>query len=58
MRKVVSWLPTIAFMDDPKDKAEYLTRLFSEIYITDIVEREKVHNTRCPILVPSRGSWT
>ena len=39
-------LSTIALMEDPKDKAEYLTRLFSGIYISDIVEREKVRNTR------------
>ena len=39
-------LPAVALMDDPRDKADYLTRLFSEIYVSDIVERERVRNTR------------
>ena len=39
-------LPAVTLMDDPRDKADYLTRLFSEIYVSDIVERERVRNTR------------
>ena len=31
-------------MDEPEDKAEYLTTLFQKFYLLDIVERHKVRN--------------
>ncbi len=35
-------MPRILQMEDEKDKKEYLTRLYEELYIKDIVERNKI----------------
>ena len=37
-------IPIVVLREDAKDKASTLQRLFSEIYITDIVKRNKVRN--------------
>ena len=37
-------IPFVALQEDPRDKAAILTGLFSEIYIRDIVARNKVRN--------------
>lgn len=41
---VYGGLPLILYMDEPEDKAEYLTTLFQKFYLLDIVERHKVRN--------------
>lgn len=38
-------LPYAVLLDKAEDKALYLKRLFSEVYLKDIVERNKVHNS-------------
>lgn len=35
-------LPRVVLMDDEKDKKNYLSSLYSELYIKDIVERHKI----------------
>lgn len=37
-------MPRIAAIDDERDKKEYLSSLFSELYIKDIVERHRLGN--------------
>lgn len=37
-------LPHILQIDNEEEKADYLTRLFNEVYLKDIVERNKVAN--------------
>lgn len=37
-------LPYAVLLDKAEDKAQYLKRLFREVYLKDIVERNKVHN--------------
>lgn len=38
-------LPYAVLLDKAEDKALYLKRLFREVYLKDIVERNKVHNS-------------
>ena len=38
-------LPYCVLLDDPKEKAEYLQRLFDEVYMRDIVERHGILQT-------------
>lgn len=38
-------LPYAVLLDKEEDKALYLKRLFREVYLKDIVERNKVHNS-------------
>ena len=37
-------LPLILYMETVEDKVEYLTSLFQKVYLSDIVERNKVRN--------------
>lgn len=37
-------IPLVVLRADPRDKAQLLTNLLSEIYITDIVKRNKIRN--------------
>lgn len=56
-------LPLILTMDTAEDKVEYLTSLFQKVYISDIVERNKVQNEEeldelVDILASAVGSLT
>jgi predicted AAA+ superfamily ATPase len=56
-------LPLILTRDTPEDKAEYLKRLFKEVYISDIVERKRIRNRPeldelVDILASATGSLT
>lgn len=60
---VYGGLPLILSMEEPEDKAEYLTSLFQKVYISDIVERHSVRNKEeldelVDILASSTGSYT
>lgn len=37
-------LPAVCLLDNEKDKSDYLFKLFSEIYINDLVERNNIRN--------------
>lgn len=37
-------LPAVCLLDNEKDKSDYLSKLFSEIYINDLIERNNIRN--------------
>ncbi len=56
-------LPLILTMEEPEDKAEYLTSLFQKVYLSDIVERHNVRNKAeldelVDVLASAIGSYT
>ncbi len=56
-------LPLILTMEEPEDKAEYLTSLFQKVYLSDIIERHHVRNKAeldelVNILASAIGSYT
>ena len=56
-------LPLVLSMDTVEDKVEYLTSLFQKVYLSDIIERNKVRNTEeldelVDILASAIGSLT
>lgn len=60
---VYGGLPLVLSMEEPEDKAAYLTALFQKVYISDIVERHRVQNKAeldelVDILASSTGSYT
>lgn len=60
---VYGGLPLVATMDDPEDKAEYLTSLFETVYLSDILERHHVRNGSeleelTDVLASAIGSYT
>lgn len=60
---VYGGLPLVLSMEEPEDKAAYLTALFQKVYISDIVERHGVRNKTeldelVDILASATGSYT
>ena len=60
---VYGGLPLILTMDEPEDKAEYLSSLFRKVYISDIVERHNVRSKAeldelTDVLASAIGSYT
>lgn len=56
-------LPLVLTRQEPEEKEEYLLSLFRELYLTDILERHKIHNMEefnelIDILASSVGSLT
>ena len=61
----ITWggLPLVATMRTEKQKSQYLTSLFSEVYLKDIIERNKIKKTQAledliNVLASSVGSLT
>lgn len=60
---VYGGLPLVLSMEEPEDKAAYLTALFQKVYISDIMERHGVRNKTeldelVDILSSATGSYT